>query len=83
MPTFSGKTVNDAIENGLNQLGIDRNHADIKTIQEPRKGVLGAFARDAEVEIIELTDSDLKKKSTKKRKLKWLQYSEEEYYFLY
>lgn len=67
MPIFSGKTVNDAIENGLNQLGIDRNHADIKTIQEPRKGVLGAFARDAEVEIIELTDSDLKKRAQKKK----------------
>lgn len=67
MPIFSGKTINEAIENGLNHLGIDQDHAEIKTIQEPRKGFLGAFSRDAEVEIIVLTDSDLQKRGKIKK----------------
>lgn len=62
MAVYSGETVNDAIEKGLKDLGIDKNHAKISVIQEPKPGILGKFSKEAKVEIIILTDADLEKK---------------------
>ncbi len=48
-----GKTVDEAIESGLSVLGIKREEADIKVLNEGKGGVLGVFGgEDAEVEII-------------------------------
>lgn len=62
MAIYSGETVNDAIEKGLKDLGIDKKHAEISVIQEPKPGILGKFSKEAKVEIIILTDADLEKK---------------------
>ena len=62
MAIYSGETVNDAIEKGLKDLGIDKKHAKISVIQEPKPGILGKFRKEAKVEIIVLTDADVEKK---------------------
>lgn len=51
MATYYGKTVEEAIESGLKELGIDRENADIKIVEEPKKGFLGLNSKKAEVEI--------------------------------
>ncbi|GAA6113688.1 RNA-binding cell elongation regulator Jag/EloR [Apilactobacillus apinorum] len=51
MSTFTAETVNDAIEEGLKSLNIDRNNAEINVVQTNRKGFLGIGKRDAIVEI--------------------------------
>lgn len=51
MSTYYGKTVEEAIESGLKELGIERENADIKIIEEPKKGFLGINAKKAEVEV--------------------------------
>jgi len=43
--------VSEAIAKGLKKLGIRRDQADIKVLQNPRKGFLGIGARNAVVEI--------------------------------
>ena len=62
MAIYSGETVNDAIEKGLKDLGIDKKYAKITVIQQPKSGVLGKFSKEAKVEIIKLSDADLEKK---------------------
>lgn len=68
MAIYSGETVNDAIEKGLKDLEIDKKHAKISVIQEPKPGILGKFSKEAKVEIIILTDADLE---TKKKLIKF------------
>ena len=51
MATYYGKTVEEAIESGLKELGIDRENADIKIVEGPKKGFLGLNSKKAEVEI--------------------------------
>ncbi len=48
---FYGKTVDLAIENGLKELGIDKNDAIITIIEEGSKGVLGIGGKKAVVNI--------------------------------
>src|SRR5699024_3205123 len=43
-------------------LGIEKKHAKISVLQEPRPGILGKFSKEAKVEIIVLTDNYIKKK---------------------
>ena len=46
-----GKTAEDAIRKGLEQLGVSREDAQIKIIDEGSRGVFGIFAKMARVEI--------------------------------
>lgn len=46
-----GKTVDVAVEAALQELGIDRERADIEVIQEPEKGFLGMGGQDAVVRV--------------------------------
>lgn len=46
-----GKTLNEAIENGILKLGINREDAEINVIQAPSKGLFGIGNKDAIVEI--------------------------------
>lgn len=46
-----GKTVEIAVEAALEELGIDRERADIEVIQEPEKGFLGMGGKDAVVRV--------------------------------
>ena len=62
MAIYSGETINHAIEKGLKDLGIDRKHAKIAIIQQPKPGILGFFSKEAKVEIIKLSNADLEKK---------------------
>lgn len=48
---FSGKTVKEAIENGLKALNITSEDATIKVLDEGKKGILGIGSRQAQVEI--------------------------------
>ncbi len=50
---FEGKTVAEAIELGLKELGITEDKAEIKLIKEPTKGLFGRVKENAEVEITE------------------------------
>lgn len=46
-----GKTVDVAVEAALEELGIERDRADIEIIQEPEKGFLGMGGKDAVVRV--------------------------------
>ena len=46
-----GKTVDVAVEAALQELGIDRERAEIEVIQEPEKGFLGMGGKDALVRV--------------------------------
>ncbi|WP_282925552.1 RNA-binding cell elongation regulator Jag/EloR [Helcococcus kunzii] len=50
----SAKTIEEAVDLGLKELGLDRNNTEIEIIQEPTKGFLGMFGgNDAIVKIKE------------------------------
>ncbi|EHR32094.1 RNA-binding cell elongation regulator Jag/EloR [Helcococcus kunzii] len=50
----SSKTIEEAVDLGLKELGLDRNNTEIEIIQEPTKGFLGMFGgNDAIVKIKE------------------------------
>lgn len=67
MAIFKGKTVNEAIEKGLKDLQVDKKHVDIKVLQEPSNGIFGIFGKEAEVEVIVLSDEELKKRALMKK----------------
>lgn len=48
---FTGKTVQEAIENGLKEMNLTEDKAEIKVLEEPTKGFLGIAAKKAKVEI--------------------------------
>ncbi|MDO4670157.1 MAG: RNA-binding cell elongation regulator Jag/EloR [Aerococcus sp.] len=49
---YEAKTIDDAIQKGLNELGItDRSAVDVEIIQEPRKGFLGLGERKAIIQL--------------------------------
>lgn len=52
MAFFEGKTVEEAIETGLQQLGIAKKDAKITIIEESKKGFLGLGKKQARVEIL-------------------------------
>ena len=49
--TKSGKSIDDAIEAALKELGVSRDEVETETIQEPSKGFLGFGAKDALVKV--------------------------------
>lgn len=57
MAIFTGKNVEDAIENGLNKLGIPRLKARITVISKEKKGFLGFGKKPAQVEVSSLEDA--------------------------
>jgi len=52
MPTFTGETVEQAIEKGLASLNINRVDADISIIEEGKKGFLGIGKKEAVVSVV-------------------------------
>lgn len=48
---FTGKTVDEAIECGLKELNVDKEHAEIIILEEPTKGIFGILKGKAVVEI--------------------------------
>ena len=51
MAEFYGKTVEEAIEDGLKELGIKKEDAEIEIIEEPTKGFLGFNSKKAVVSV--------------------------------
>lgn len=55
--TASGQTVEEAIENALNQLGLTREQVNVEVIDEGKKGILGVFgSKKAYVKVQEKVD---------------------------
>jgi spoIIIJ-associated protein len=46
-----GETIDDAIERGLHELGIDREHVQVEILQDARKGLLGFGGQQARVRL--------------------------------
>lgn len=58
MTIYKSGTVDDAIEEALQQLQLDRTQVEINVITQPRRGFLGIGARKAEVDIQPLTATE-------------------------
>jgi spoIIIJ-associated protein len=54
----SGKTVEEAIESALEELGADRDEVEFEVLEEPRKGMLGMGAHEARVRVWLSGDED-------------------------
>lgn len=49
----TGRTVDEAVTSALVKLGVTRDEAQVRVLQEPTKGFLGLFGgRDAQVEVV-------------------------------
>lgn len=48
---FTAKTVEDAVQQGLKELGLNEDQAEIKVIEEPVKGLFGKIKKDAIVSV--------------------------------
>ena len=52
----SGKTIDDAVNDALKQLGATRENVDVEVLQEPKSGILGIGSKPAKVRVtIKLT----------------------------
>ena len=63
---FSGKTVEDAIKKGLEQLGLTEETADVRILDEGKKGLFGKKARVeiAQKEVAEIVETRLQEEAT-------------------
>ena len=61
MAIYTGETVEDAIERGLNRLGIKRENAHVHVIQKEKKGFLGFGKKRAKVEIEPIQEETVRK----------------------
>ena len=48
----SAKTVDEAIEHGLSELGLTRDQVEVEVVSPGRSGVLGIGAADAQVRLV-------------------------------
>ena len=48
---YTGKTVEEAVSEGLKELGISESQAEIEVVEEPSKGFLGIGAKAAKVKV--------------------------------
>ena len=49
---WTGRTVEEAIRRGLDDLGLDRDDVDVDVLNEGRSGLLGIRSEDARVRLI-------------------------------
>lgn len=54
---FTGKTVDEAVENGLKELGLTRENADIRVLEEGKKKLFGSVKARVEIAAIEKEES--------------------------
>ena len=47
----TGKTIDEAIENALTQLGLDRDNVSVQVLAQAKSGFLGIGATPAKVEV--------------------------------
>ena len=53
---FTGKTVEDAVEKGLKELGIEREQADIRVLEEGKKKLFGSIKARVEIAPLEVEE---------------------------
>ncbi len=54
----TGKTIDEAVNNGLQQLGTTENRVHVNVLEQPAKGLFGLFgAKEAKVELTLLPDA--------------------------
>ena len=61
MAIFTGETVEDAIDRGLNRLGVKREHVHIHVEQKEKKGFLGLGKKRARVNIEPIQEETVRK----------------------
>lgn len=61
MAIFTGETVEDAIDRGLNRLNVKRENAHIHVVQKEKKGFLGFGKKRAKVEIELIQEETVRK----------------------
>ncbi len=71
---FTGKTVEEAIENGLKELNLEKENAEITVIEEPVKGLFGKIKVMATVEITEKQNDNQKVEQFVKEIAKLMQF---------
>lgn len=66
---FEGKTVEDAINNGIESLGVERENVDFEIVQREHKGILGIGSKPAIIAImIESDEPEIKEEPVKVEK---------------
>lgn len=65
MVLFTGKTVEEAIEKGLQELNIPRIKAHIRVISKEKKGFLGLFKKPAQVDVEAISETTVQKANQK------------------
>ena len=61
---FTGKTVDEAVETGLNQLGLTKEQADIRVLEEGKKKLFGSVKARVEIAALEETACEEKSEET-------------------
>ena len=59
---FTGKTVEEAIENGLNELGLTKENADIRVLEEGKKKLFGSIKARVEIAPMEANEKESEEK---------------------
>ncbi|WP_347548205.1 RNA-binding cell elongation regulator Jag/EloR [Pseudalkalibacillus hwajinpoensis] len=54
--TVTGKTIEEAIQDALNQIGTVEENVDVEVIEEPKKGFLGFGGKPARIKVSEKPD---------------------------
>ncbi len=54
----TGKTIEDAIRNGLNQLGVDRDSTSVEVLENPKSGFLGFGGNPARVRVTVMEEEE-------------------------
>ena len=65
---FTGKTVDDAIQAGLQELGITKDDAEIRVLEEGKKKLFGSVKARVEMARKAETEPKAKKSAGKKKK---------------
>lgn len=65
MVLFTGKTVEEAIEKGLQELGLPRIKAHIRVISKEKKGFFGLFKKPAQVDVEGISETTVQKANQK------------------
>lgn len=66
---FTGKTVEEAIENGLSELGLTKENADIRVLEEGKKKLFGSIKARVEIAPMEENETVVSEKASAKKDL--------------
>lgn len=66
---FTGKTVEEAIENGLSELGLTKENADIRVLEEGKKKLFGSIKARVEIAPMEESETVVNEKEPNKKNL--------------